>query len=98
VPLRDRPDELREAWGEVLERHPEPTAKNVREVVREKITPGKTPDAPARVSRALDHLEKTLDEHEAELDAVYKRSLAASLRSIADRLDPPPPPTLWGQA
>lgn len=37
APLRDEPDELREAWSEAVERHGErPTAAEVREVVDEK--------------------------------------------------------------
>ena len=37
--LLERPDKLREVWTEVVERHPDPTAANVREVVQEHIGP-----------------------------------------------------------
>lgn len=37
APLRDKPDALREAWDEAVERHgDQPTARQVREVVRER--------------------------------------------------------------
>jgi phage N-6-adenine-methyltransferase len=37
VPLLDEPERLREAWAEAQERHPEPTAADVRDVVRGKL-------------------------------------------------------------
>lgn len=37
APLLNEPDKLREAWGEVVELHPEPTAADVREVVQGKM-------------------------------------------------------------
>lgn len=36
-PLLDRPEELRAAWNEVVEAHPEPTAADVREVVSRRM-------------------------------------------------------------
>jgi hypothetical protein len=36
APLRDEPDQLREAWAEVVELHPEPTAAHVRDVVQQR--------------------------------------------------------------
>jgi hypothetical protein len=35
--LKNDPPALREAWAEVIERHPEPTAADVREVVAERL-------------------------------------------------------------
>lgn len=37
APLLNEPDELREAWAEVVELHPEPTAANVRDVVQRRM-------------------------------------------------------------
>lgn len=37
APLLDEPELLREAWAEVVELHPEPTAANVREVVQSRM-------------------------------------------------------------
>jgi phage N-6-adenine-methyltransferase len=37
APLLDQPERLQEAWTEVTELHPEPTAANVREVVQRKM-------------------------------------------------------------
>ncbi len=39
APLLDKPEELREAWAEVLKLHPEPTAADVREVVQGRLKP-----------------------------------------------------------
>lgn len=37
APLLDEPETLREAWAEVVHLHPEPTAKQVREVVERRL-------------------------------------------------------------
>lgn len=37
APLLSEPDALREAWAEVVDLHPEPTAKQVREVVERRL-------------------------------------------------------------
>jgi hypothetical protein len=99
APLRDEPEELREAWPEVVERHPNPTARNIRDVVRGKtIVAKKTtiePDSRVAVGRRLDQLEAELEKHEPDLDRTYKRSVAEFLRRTADRLDPPPPAQLF---
>lgn len=42
APLLDAPEQLREAWAEVVDLHPKPTAAVVREVVRRKLPGPKT--------------------------------------------------------
>jgi phage N-6-adenine-methyltransferase len=37
APLLDEPEQLRDAWQEVVDEHPEPTAANVREVVQSRM-------------------------------------------------------------
>lgn len=37
APLLDEPEQLREAWAEVVQLHPEPTAADVREVVQRRL-------------------------------------------------------------
>jgi hypothetical protein len=44
APLRDEPERLREAWQEAVERHgPEPTAAEVREIVKPTLAPPPEP-------------------------------------------------------
>jgi hypothetical protein len=98
APLLGSPEELREAWGEVVELHPGPTAADVRAVVRNRTSGAKAPvatDPRFLVSRALDRLEVELEKHESDLDNTYKKSVAELLRRKADRLDPPPPARLF---
>lgn len=55
APLAEQPEVQREVWAEVIEAHPEPTAKQVREVVQRHTAP-KKPAATPRVVVALKEL------------------------------------------
>lgn len=57
-PLVKQPEKLREVWSEVVEEHPEPTAKQVREVVQRHTAPDtpKRATATPRVVAALKEL------------------------------------------
>lgn len=48
APLLKQPEQLREAWAEVVDLHPEPTAAQVREVVQQRLPGPKTADRLAR--------------------------------------------------
>jgi hypothetical protein len=93
APLRADPETLREAWDEVVERNPGPTAADVRQVVQRKL--GVRADPVKEITRLSERFTRTLDEHAEALPPEHKRLIAADLRRWADLLDPPPPPQLF---
>lgn len=51
APLLDEPAQLREAWAEVVDLHPKPTAAQVREVVARRIEPQKEAEREAAAEK-----------------------------------------------
>jgi hypothetical protein len=98
APLLDQPEQLQEAWAEARGLHGKPTAANVREIVRRKRGARRpSPRAVAELDTIAKYIRRKLQAVDVDdVPAHTRQSLARLLREEADRLDPPPPPTLWG--
>lgn len=92
APLRSEPERLREAWSDAVERHgDQPTAEQVREVVRDlRPTPGQLDGEVTR--RPVDHVAAALREKQgADVRFQYINEAARYLRGLPDPEELPLP-------
>jgi hypothetical protein len=98
APLLDQPERLQEAWSEARNLHGNPTAADVRDVVQGMTGVRQSPAPAAEINAIAKYIRRKLDAIDVGRVPEHVRlSLARLLREEADRLDPPPPPSLWGQ-
>jgi hypothetical protein len=96
APMLSEPEQMREAWAEVRELHAEPTADDVRDVVRRRSGVRQSPTPVAEINAIATYVRRKLGAVDVDRVPEHVRlSLARLLREEADRLDPPPPPALW---